>query len=190
MRTLARNLPSEATSKFCDNSNVRLKQLLDFFLLLTILLLHIYSFLFYFILCSLLIFTEKLFSFLIYISLSYEIFFSFWQILFYSILLFMNNLFFLTNKSLLYLSLRNQLFSFWKISNSTYSSSWKKLFSIWQTNSFLTSNLFSSWQTIFFFDEYFLLFPRAQRQSNICLTGIAYIGAKLAERSDKQVLWQ
>jgi hypothetical protein len=34
----------------------------------------------------------------------------------------------------------------------------------------------------------FLLFLRAQRQSNICLTGIAYIGAKLAERSEKQVL--
>jgi hypothetical protein len=35
---------------------------------------------------------------------------------------------------------------------------------------FLSNQLLSSQQTILFFDEYFLLFPRAQRQSNICLT--------------------
>ena len=37
--------------------------------------------------------------------------------------------------------------------------------------------------------EYVSVFlVRRRRQPNICLTGIAYIGAKLAERSEKQVL--
>jgi len=135
LRKLTQNLPSEAKSKFCDNSNVRLKQLLDFFFLLTTLFLHIYSFLFFLILALFCSLQKKsflslyiLFILMEYFSLSEK---------HSSIFLLWNNLFFLTNKSLLYLSLRNQLFSFWQICKLTYSSSWKNIFSSWQFNSFL-----------------------------------------------------
>jgi len=38
-------------------------------------------------------------------------------------------------------------------------------------------------------ENFLFLFPRRPKgRPNICLTGIAYIGAKLAERSEKQVL--